>query len=216
MKPFIALLLSFLLLFSLNASAQDIDEDSLLTVQKKLRIKDSIADLKAKKKLLRPMNEPLRAALLSATLPGLGQYYNRSYWYIKVPIIYGTAGILGWVIKQNHQNYVLFRDTYLYVSDNNPLTEPNPRYANFTRDNLRNNRDRFRRDRDFNIILCVVLYGLNMAEAAATAHLKNFDVSQDLSLQVSPILIQVAQSPITPALSLKFRWKTKEQKLFSR
>ena len=36
------------------------------------------------------LKSPTKAMLMSAVLPGLGQFYNKSYW--KIPIIYGLAG----------------------------------------------------------------------------------------------------------------------------
>ena len=46
----------------------------------------------------------------------------------------------------------------------------------------------YRRERDFYIIISLVWYGLNIAEAATSAHLLNFDVSEDLSIYLEPYL----------------------------
>lgn len=162
-----------------------------------------------KKKFRKPMTRPLRAALLSAALPGAGQYYNKSLWYIRVPIIYGAAAGLGMVIKFNHTNYIGYRDAYLYSLDNNPLTEPPARYSGFPNDALRARRDSFRRDRDFFIILSAALYALNIAEAATTAHLSKFDVSEDLTLQVAPSVLPGVPGSGNAAVGLSFHFTLK-------
>ena len=47
-------------------------------------------------------------------------------------------------------------------------------------------RDEYRRDIDYSVLFFVVLWGLNVVDAAVDAHLKAFDVSPDLSIQLKP------------------------------
>ena len=51
---------------------------------------------------------------------------------------------------------------------------------------LRSYRDEFRRNIDYSILAIMVLWGLNVVDATVDAHLKPFDVSPDLSLQIKP------------------------------
>lgn len=155
------------------------------------------------------MSLPTRAALLSAALPGLGQYFNRSLWYLKVPVIYGLLGFTTYQILLNHKRYIAFRDALLYREDGNPITVSDGLYTTFTNDGLRTRRDAFRRDRDFNMVLTLGVYMLNIAEAAATAHLKSFDISDDLSLKVEPKTMLLPDNQLFTGVSLRFTFKNK-------
>ncbi|MCS7018660.1 MAG: DUF5683 domain-containing protein [Cytophagales bacterium] len=134
----------------------------------------------------KPISEPTKAALLSAVLPGLGQIYNKNFWYLKVPVIYAAAGALAITLNFNQRNYTGFRDAYQYRLDKNPFTTPDERFNVGNDEGIRSQRDRFRRERDYTIILSIGLYLLQIAEAATTAHLKTFDVSDQLTLHFKP------------------------------
>lgn len=134
---------------------------------------------------------PRVAAIRSAIFPGLGQIYNKKYW--KLPIVYGALGISAGVFFYNLKNYkntrfaykvkynmrVHFTDSLLYpqIKDElKPLSE----------ESLRFYRNQFRRDIDYSAIVFLLLWGLNVVDATVDAHLKSFDVSPDLSLQIKP------------------------------
>jgi hypothetical protein len=55
--------------------------------------------------------------------------------------------------------------------------------------------------------MVLVVYGLNMAEAAATAHLKKFDVSDDLSIRVMPFSQFDINSKLQTGLTLHLNFK---------
>ena len=151
-------------------------------------------------------DRPARAALFSAVIPGAGQVYNKAYW--KVPIIYATGAVLGYFLIDNNNKYQDFRqalnqrsrnETDRYVDDR-IYGVNNPRGS----ENLRFSRDFYRRNRDLTIMLSVVAYGLNIAEAYVHAHLKDFDISEDLSLRVQPDLLPVRGNSysMAPGLTL--------------
>ncbi len=190
---------------SLQQVEEQILKDSIRAMDK--RRADSMKIVRKQRKVRKPMSTPLRAALLSAAIPGAGQIYNKSLWYVRVPIIYGLFGFLAYNVKINQDAYVAFRDNHLYSRDGNPLTIVDPKYALYDANNLKTQRDRFLRERDFNIIMLLVVYGLNMAEAAATAHLKKFDVSDDLSLQFKPKFMADANMGMAAGISLTFTFK---------
>ena len=104
---------------------------------------------------------PWGAVLRSAIIPGLGQFYNESYW--KIPIIWGTAALLisGWVYNNNlyNDNKDLFINTGQYLYQ-------------YRRDFYRNQRDNF-------TIYLVVLYVLNLVDAYVDAQLYDFNVEED-------------------------------------
>ena len=125
-----------------------------------------------------------RAAILSAVVPGAGQIYNKSYW--KVPVLYGGFAALIYFIDFNNKNYRTFKSAYLFRTDADSTTIDN--YPGYTDDDLLVRKDYYRRNRDFCYILAGVVYVLNIIDAYVDAHLKDFDVSDDLSLRTHPYL----------------------------
>lgn len=160
-------------------------------------------------------NKPQKAAFYSAVLPGLGQAYNKAYW--KIPIIYATGAVLGYFLVTNNNTYQDLRTALLIRNDNDSTTiddfSNHPTlgegYPSGDR-NLRFNRDTFRRNRDVTILLSVLAYGLNVAEAYVHAHLKEFDVSDNLSMRFTPNLMSVpGTATTTPGLTLTLFTKYK-------
>ncbi len=131
-------------------------------------------------------HSPRRAALYSAVLPGLGQAYNGKPW--KIPIIYGGFITMGYFIIRNDDRYRFFlrAEEAVRRGEANPLEGlAGGRYDDGGRLSLE--RDRYRRDRDFMIILTAGLYGLNIMDAIADAHLIEFDINPDLSMDIKPM-----------------------------
>lgn len=129
---------------------------------------------------------PKKAALYSVVLPGLGQAYNRRYW--KIPLFYTIGGVLGFIAYSNNEQYLLFKDSYnaKISKTNNPTLSVFDPFPQFSQDIVLVNRDRFRRDREFMVILTTVVYLLQIVDATVDAHLRNFDLSDDLSLEWEP------------------------------
>ena len=147
--------------------------------------------------------DPLKATLLSAALPGLGQVYNNSHW--KVPIIYGGLLTLGYLVHYFDYNYIKFRNAFLAANDNNPNTI-NPFEGMRAGQRLFDRVEFYRRNRDYMMILTAGFYLLNIVEAHVDAHLQTFDLSDDISLNISPGIIS---TPYTSqiGLSLNFTFK---------
>ncbi|MDR3133304.1 MAG: DUF5683 domain-containing protein [Prevotellaceae bacterium] len=129
---------------------------------------------------------PARAALYSTMLPGLGQIYNGDYW--KLPVLYGGLAFTGYLIDFNNKQYLRFRKAYDILRDGDPDTvdEFNGR---FTEANLKYYRDSYRRSRDYAILFTALVYVMNIIDANVFAHLKNFDVDDNLSLRIHPALL---------------------------
>ncbi|MGC8866420.1 MAG: DUF5683 domain-containing protein [Bacteroidales bacterium] len=145
---------------------------------------------------------PRKATLLSMALPGLGQAYNGKYW--KIPIIYAGLGTTGYMALSNRSEYRKFKAAYQYKVFNLPGDPPNE-YANlYTADQLRVQRDFYRRNMEFNYILAGLVYILNMVDAAVDAHLSAFDISDDLSLQLAPQpILSAPGQPGTVAFTIR-------------
>jgi hypothetical protein len=182
--------------------AQDSTQAAYLRKQQPDSRKDS-AKLFIKKDSTAPIitesvHSPRKAALYSAVLPGLGQAYNREYW--KIPLVYAALGITTGTFIINIKEYRRFRNAYRIRMDGNADTidEFADRYRNDA--SLKVYRDAYREYVDYSVLVFVLAYGLNIADATVFAHLRNFDMSDDLSMQIVPTVIDNRAI----GLSLKF------------
>ncbi|MFT4526679.1 MAG: hypothetical protein ACI85F_002855 [Bacteroidia bacterium] len=130
-------------------------------------------------------HSPKLATLLSAVAPGAGQIYNRKYW--KLPIIYGAFGGLIYSAVWNHTKFRTFKDAYLIRIDGDPTTIDQFE-GQFSDDNLRTIQADYRRNRDLSYVFIGVFYALNIIDAAVDGHLFDFNVDEDLSLQIKPVI----------------------------
>lgn len=133
-------------------------------------------------------HSPRVAAIRSAIVPGLGQIYNKKYW--KLPIVYGALGTCAGIFLYNLKNYKDTRFAYRVKYNMRVLRTDSALYSQIKDDlkplseeSLRFYRNQFRRDIDYSALFFVLLWGLNVVDAAVDAHLKSFDVSPDLSLR---------------------------------
>jgi len=145
---------------------------------------DGLAGYKTSEKL------PQKATLLSSFMPGLGQAYNGDYW--KIPIIYGGFTFFAYWLDVNSMQYTRYRRAYNleyeYSFDNQKT--PSEFHGQLSPESIKNYRDRFRRDRDYAVLYMALWYALNVVDATVFAHLSNFDVSENLSMNVSPTIMQ--------------------------
>lgn len=183
----------FIFLFVVNnAYAQDQPAENLAAKKDSSEIKKPELDTSVKKKVYKPKV----AAIRSAILPGLGQIYNKKYW--KLPIVYGALGITGGVFVFNLKNYKDLKQAYIgkynarVNKDSAEYRKINPELLPLSEESLRFNRDQFRRNLDYSVLVFLLLWGLNVIDASVDAHLKSFDVSPDLSLQIRPGRSQMA------------------------
>lgn len=169
---------------------------------------DSLALIKAEKKVSkrdwstwRP--DPKRAMWLAIVLPGAGQIYNRKFW--KLPIFYG--GFLGcaYAMRWNNQMYSDYAQAYIDLMDDNPETKSYEQFVSYghsiTSSNIsryksifKSRKDRFRRWRDLSFFCMLGVYGLSIIDAYVDASLSQFDISDDLSLQLQPGFVGTSSS----------------------
>jgi hypothetical protein len=131
--------------------------------------------------------DPSDVLYKSLILPGWGQVVNKQTW--KVPIVYGLlAGLTGFSIYLT-KKYHDYRAAFYNINDQTPDDErfgSTPGYLqNGNLSSLQSNRDFFRNRRDFIYVTIVLAYGLNVIDAYVFAHLRSFDVSEDLSLRTT-------------------------------
>lgn len=142
--------------------------------------------------------DPQRALWMSALCPGLGQIYNRRYW--KLPIVVGAFVGLSYGASWNNRMYKDYSRGYRDVMDSDPDTRS---YMDFfpptvkesdldmawLQKVMKSKRDYYRRYREICVIAMVGVYLINIVDAYVDASLAHFDISPDLTLDVSPAAI---------------------------
>lgn len=148
-----------------------------------------IDTLSAKKTLEKAWNtdplSPAKAAFYSAILPGLGQAYNKSYW--KIPIVYGALGTGIYFYQRNDKQYKRYRDAYKRRLDGftddefyGDRADGRPRLSD---EGLRSAQKFYQRNKEISLLVTVGLYALNIIEANVDAHLKQFNIDENLSVE---------------------------------
>tara|TARA_B110000438_G_scaffold21067_1_gene19195 strand:+ start:148 stop:621 length:474 start_codon:yes stop_codon:yes gene_type:complete len=127
---------------------------------------------------------PKRAGLYSAILPGAGQVYTKKYW--KVPIIYAGLITSAYYINESHERYNAYKNAALSSADNNNSEEMVDGLM-YSYTDLKEIKDHYRRNREVSALLFTLTYLLNIVDASVSAHLFDYDVSDDLSLHIQPI-----------------------------
>lgn len=126
---------------------------------------------------------PSRAAFYSAVVPGLGQAYNKKYW--KIPIIYAgmAAGVYFYI--QNDNDYDRFRNAFKrrlegFTDDEFFGDGAEPVISN---DRLIDAQRTAQRNKDVSLVVTIAFYLVNIVDANVDAHLRQYNVSDDLTIQ---------------------------------
>lgn len=125
---------------------------------------------------------PQKALLYAAILPGSGQVYTKKYW--KVPLVYGGFAFLGYYIDFYNDNYRFYRGE-LFQHLNTGSSS-----SGLQENQIRTVIDRYRRERDFFIVLTGIWYALQIVDAHVDSHLKEFDVNPNLQVRIEPSFTQ--------------------------
>lgn len=159
--------------------------------------------------------EPLKATMLAVAFPGLGQVYNRKFW--KIPLVYAGFGGLIYSVSFNTSKYNTMMKAYQDFTDKIPETnsyiglikwaEPSsydpvlypgsydPANESWVKDNLLQAVDYYKKYRDLSYIGIAAWYLISVLDANVDASLSNFDINDNLNLQVSPLNVQAAGYP---------------------
>ena len=150
-------------------------------------------------------HSPKKATIMSAILPGAGQFYNKKYW--KIPVIYTGFGGLAYSIIKNQDLYKDYRTALRYRTDDDPNTIDN--FQQYSVDGLLQAKNYYRRNMELSYIFTTILYVINIVDAAVDAHLYEFDISDDLSLYLQPSMLDIpsAQNYCVTGLSLTLKFK---------
>lgn len=156
--------------------------------------------------------KPKKVLLRSAIIPGWGQAVNKQYW--KIPIIYGAFAGLGYFSSYMTQQYHAYRAAY-YNAVANPSTNfhtdkrfgPTPQYLiGQSPQALKYYRNYFRNRRDLVYLGIGLVYGLNLLDAYIYAEMRDFNVSNNLSMRTTVGPQQVGPYQAL-ALRLTFHFK---------
>ncbi|WP_405415920.1 DUF5683 domain-containing protein [Maribacter sp. Asnod1-A12] len=168
-----------------------------------------ITDSISFKKLKREFDPlaPSKAAFYSAILPGMGQIYNKRYW--KAPIAWGLVGGSAYMYAYNNNLYQRFRTAFKSRQAGFTDDEFNGEgdLPLFDDDDLETQQEQFQSDRDLWLVAAIGMYVLNIVDANVDAHLKQFNIDDDLSIDFEPYFDynQVNNSPnYGMALIIKF------------
>ena len=142
---------------------------------------------------------PKRSAFYSILFPGLGQINNRQYW--KLPIVYGLLGAGVYFFQDNLKNYNRFRR--IYINRKNLIFDDD--YPYFSLQQIQAERDYYKKFLDITVLLTAVGYGLQIMDANVFAHLKGFDISEDISLQWQP-QFQTTPFGVAPGMGIALKF----------
>jgi len=192
-------LIILLVTLAVSAGAQVITEST-----------DSIAVGQERKEVLPSsvrLLSPVKATMMAAAFPGLGQVYNRKYW--KIPLVYAGFGALGYSIIRNSQNFDGYMEAYQDLTDDVPETvsyerytssfdsgeiDPalgadnyNPQTHSWVKDQMLNAISFYRRYRDLSYIGVGIWYIVSILDANVDAIMSDYDIGPELKLSFEPV-----------------------------
>lgn len=161
-------------------------------------------------------HSPHLAVMRSLMVPGWGQVYNHRVW--KVPVIYGTLGLIGWAFVFNAHYYKEFLQLSIY---RNHLITPGPKdpyyyeynlYSSVPDQSIYNAKDGYRRNRDLSILGFVAFWGIQTVDAYIDAKfIHSYTLDNNFSMHVTPTMIgqpaygQSFASSYIPGLKITFK-----------
>lgn len=131
-----------------------------------------------------------KASTRSAIVPGWGQAYNKKYW--KIPIVYGALAVPVVTFTYNLNWYQKTKFAYSAkvnarkYNDSTDYFKIDPQLMPLSEGSLQVYRNDFRRNVDYSVLAFLILWGLNVVDAAVDAHLKSFNVNDDLAIKIKP------------------------------
>jgi hypothetical protein len=145
---------------------------------------------------------PQKATFFSMILPGAGQAYNKHYW--KLPLVAGMAyGGYSWITWSKEG-----LDEFQNAFDLKAAKSPEDPYPNVSLTEVDRVRTSWEKRYQQAWIGVVVGYLLVAADSYVSAHLKQFDVNENLSLQIKPAVTPVIGS-LQPSLGMGISFRLK-------
>ncbi len=149
---------------------------------------------------------PGKSMLLSLVIPGAGQWYNGSI--LRAHFAWGAVGGMGYVVIYNTRQYNCYRDAYIDLIDGTPIVQPSYCSENILKitdpATIRLIRDRANKDRQASIVGFTLVWLLNGVDAFVDAHLKDFDIDEDLSIDIGPRMDNDPYAPMRMGIFVQF------------
>ena len=175
----IILLNIFLFASFINGNTQD---DLYTKINSLPKISSDSIKIKKKRSLANFLKKdypsPKKAVLL-AIVPGMGQIYNKKYW--KLPLVYGALGGVIYAIRFNTDGYNT-RVRSLAIRSGE-LEGTDPINSNVPDNAIEAQRNIFDKNRQLSWIGLIGFYLISAGDAFVDAHLKDFNVDDDISFQ---------------------------------
>ncbi len=154
------------------------------------------------------IHSPKKASML-ALVPGLGQIYNKKYW--KLPIVYAGFGLTAFLGTTNRTEYIKYNNAYkCSVIEGEDCT--NDLAQKYTSDELGTIKDYYRRNMELSFIVMGAWYVLQILDASVDAHLYYWEIDDDLSVDIQPVIQpnipqNLNPSQLNPYTGIKVRFK---------
>jgi len=134
-----------------------------------------------------------KSILFSAIVPGGGQIHNsilkkkgfrHAIW--KVPLIYGALGASTYMLIQNQKTQNALKTEYLNRIDGNIV---DPEWSAYDDQSVLYLYRQYLDQRDLSILAIGAVYLLQIIDAGVESHFIHFDVSDNLSLDLQPVML---------------------------
>jgi hypothetical protein len=134
--------------------------------------------------------DPKLATRRSAMVPGWGQIYIKQNWF--VPVIYVGFGACAYFINYNGVRHKAFSSAYIQAREQKLERNQviiNGQTGEYSTENLKQYSNYFLRYKQLSWFAIPLVWGVNVLDANVAAHLKSFDMSDDISLKVQPSVL---------------------------
>ena len=181
-------------------------QDSLPQVKQDTVLEDTVKVKEKKGSIF--TGRPGTAMMMSLVIPGSGQIYNKSY--LRVPFVWGAVGGMGYLVYKNTQIYKCRSEAYEAAIDGVPFENCDDWKANeglediTDQSTLRILRDEANEARQLSIVGFVLVWLANGVDAYVDAHLKEFDIDDDLSFRFDSKFDQDPYVPMRMGLFVSF------------
>jgi hypothetical protein len=199
---FILCLPLFFIICSIEAGyaqvSATIDVDSLKTEPSEQLVVQPLEDTAARAaisdtlKIRRREVIPKKSGLYSAILPGLGQLNNGQYW--KIGVVYAALGVGTGFIIYNNNEYKYWKK--IYVGRLSQDADAMKQEAYLSDNQVKMQQDFYRKNMDMSMLITGLGYALQIIDAIVFAHLRDFDISPDISMKIKPVQMPQAGAGI--------------------
>lgn len=159
-----------------------------------------------------PKHSIKKAVIFSAVLPGAGQFYNYKWTppqtkgknnvFWKVPLYYAAIGATSYFLIQNQLIQASLKKEYYDRIDNVSPDKLNPEWELYDSEGIVTLYNTYSTRRDLSILAFGAAYLFQVIEAGIGAHFVKFDISEDLTLHLQPVILNNRSAGI--GLNLNF------------